>query len=55
MSWPPQLAALAVESESRMTAEAVDLYQQKLTFGEFNKRRQALANEIEPRPPPASK
>lgn len=48
-SWPPQLASLAVEAESRMTAEAVDLYQQKITFGEFNKRRQALANETEPR------
>lgn len=47
--WPAQASSLAVEAESRMTAEAVELFQQKINFGEFNKRRQAIANELAPR------
>jgi hypothetical protein len=44
--YPPQLHALAIEAENMMMALAVDLYNKKITFGEFNKRRQVAADEV---------
>lgn len=44
-TYPPQIHALAIEAENTLMALAVELYNGKVTFGEFNKRRQAASDE----------
>ena len=43
-TYPLQIFALANESENAVLAVAVDLYNKSISFGEFNKRRQAIAD-----------
>lgn len=45
-NYPPQIHALAIEAENNMMANAAEIYNRKITFGEFNKRRQSLADEL---------
>lgn len=44
-NYPMQMIALAVEAENNMAAIATDLYNRKLTYGAFNKRRLAIADD----------
>lgn len=48
-NYPPQIYALALEGESRVRMLAADLYGRRISFGEFNKRRLALADDIRAR------
>ena len=41
-SGPPALASRREELESAMISDAADLYQRRISFGEFNQRRQVL-------------
>ncbi len=45
-NYPPQIRALITEADGSLKALAVDLYNDKITFGEFNRRYQVLANDI---------
>jgi hypothetical protein len=45
-NYPIQIYAVAFESENTMIASAVDLYNRKISFGEFNKRRDVIKNDV---------
>lgn len=42
----PPLQAFSMDAENKVMAAAVELYNRKLTFGEFNRRREAIAEEV---------
>lgn len=44
-SYRPPMQALGTEAENKVMAAAVDLYNRKINFGEFNRRRQAIVDE----------
>ena len=44
-NYPPQIVAIVAESFNTGVATAADLYNGKLSYGAFNKQRQALADE----------
>jgi flagellar biosynthesis GTPase FlhF len=41
----PPLLAYGIEAENKVLAAAVDLYDRKISFGEFNRRRQVISEE----------
>lgn len=40
------LQAFGIDAENKVMAAAVELYNRKISFGEFNRRRQAIAAEL---------
>lgn len=42
----PPLQAFSIDAENKVMAAAVELYDRKITFGEFNRQRQAAAEEL---------
>lgn len=42
----PPLQAFGIDAENRLIAAAVDLYDRRISFGEFNRRRLAIADEL---------
>ncbi len=45
-NYPPQLTALLTGGENSAAGLAADLYNRKLTYGAFNKRRQEIADDV---------
>jgi hypothetical protein len=41
----PPLQAFGIDAENKVMAAAVELYDRKISFGEFNRRREAIAEE----------
>jgi hypothetical protein len=42
----PPLQAFGIDAENKVMAAAVELYDRKIPFGEFNRRREAIAQEL---------
>ena len=42
----PPLQAFGIDAENKVMAAAVELYDRKISFGEFNRQRQAIAEEL---------
>ena len=42
----PPLQTFSIDAENKVMAAAVELYDRKMTFGEFNRQRQAAAEEL---------
>jgi hypothetical protein len=42
----PPLQAFSLDAENKVLAAAVELYNRKISFGEFNRRREAIADEV---------
>jgi hypothetical protein len=42
----PPLQAFGIDAENQVMAAAVELYDRKISFGEFNRRREAIAQEL---------
>ena len=45
-NYPPQVVAMLNESESNMVSIAAELYNKKLTYGQFNKRLKAIDDDL---------
>lgn len=42
----PPMQAFGIDAEHKVMASAVDLYDKKISFGEFNRRRETVAEEL---------
>ena len=45
-NYPLQIVTIVTEGENNIGAIAADLYNRKLTYGNFNKRRQGIADDV---------
>lgn len=45
-TYRPPLQTFGIDAENRVMAAAVDLYDLKISFGEFNQRRQLIAEDL---------
>ena len=48
-TYRPPIQAIGIEAETRVLAAALVLYNGKMSYGEFNQERQAIANEMRAR------
>jgi hypothetical protein len=44
-AYRPPLVAHAIQAENKVLAAAVELYERRITYGDFNRRRQAIEEE----------